>query len=228
LFSGAPTFQVQCACGQIYVLTKNGEKMLKKIFPIVVLLAIVLTACGPQGTPTPSPEEVQGTAEAAAWTMVAMTQEAIPTNTPVPPTETPSPTPLPTFTALPEPTLELIIPTATQVAASGGSDNCLKPLNMGEAGPTSPVRIENTTGGNIRVSLNLQNNPFGQCGALYYEYAKNAKSVVNLPRGDWWAWIWINVGGKESTASCSFTIRVSDFDMQRLIVEANRCRVTGA
>jgi hypothetical protein len=117
--------------------------MTKKLLPILAALAIFLAACGPQGTPTLSPEEVQGTAVAAAWTMVAMTQEAIPTNTPVPPTETPSPTPLPTFTPLPLPTQELVVPTATTASSSGG--NCNGPINMGEAGPTSRVRIENET-----------------------------------------------------------------------------------
>ena len=90
--------------------------MLKKILPILLALTILLTACAPQGTPTMAPADVQNTAVAAAWTMVAMTQAAIPTATPLPPTETPSPTPLPTFTAEPLiiPTLEpLILPTAT-------------------------------------------------------------------------------------------------------------------
>ncbi|HCR72581.1 MAG TPA: hypothetical protein DIW23_14150, partial [Anaerolineae bacterium] len=75
--------------------------MFRKILPVVTIIAIFLVACGQQAEPTLSPEEVSGTAVAAAWTIVAETQAAIPTNTPVPPTETPSPTPLPTFT--PEP-----------------------------------------------------------------------------------------------------------------------------
>ncbi len=80
--------------------------MLKKILPILLALTVLLTACGSQGTPTMAPADVEGTAVAAAWTVVAMTQAAIPTATQLPPTETPSPTPLPTFTAEP-----LIVPT---------------------------------------------------------------------------------------------------------------------
>ncbi|HLA86949.1 MAG TPA: hypothetical protein VJL10_02910, partial [Anaerolineales bacterium] len=64
--------------------------MLKKLLPVLLAITILLTACGPQGTPTLAPAEVEGTAVAAAWTIVAMTQLAIPTATPVPPTETPS------------------------------------------------------------------------------------------------------------------------------------------
>ncbi|NOH03527.1 MAG: hypothetical protein HND47_16975 [Chloroflexi bacterium] len=72
--------------------------MMKKILPILAALALFVAACGQPAAPTMSPEEVQGTAVAAAWTMVAMTQASIPTATPPPPTETPSPTSLPTFT----------------------------------------------------------------------------------------------------------------------------------
>jgi hypothetical protein len=199
--------------------------MTKKILPILAALAIFLAACGPQGTPTLSPEDVQGTAVAAAWTMVAMTQEAIPTDTPVPPTETPSPTPLPTFTPLPLPTQEQVVPTATTASSSGG--NCLGPINMAEAGPTSRVRIENESGGNITVSLNLWESAFGQCGAVSYTLTKGTKTIVNLPRGTWWAYVWVTSGGS-GTSSCNFVIRPADTDLLRLVVQKDSCRMVGA
>lgn len=97
--------------------SKNGEivNMIKKIIPTLALLAVILSACGGQpAEPTLSPEQVQGTAISAALTMVAMTQAAIPTNTPLPPTEAPSPTPLPTYTPFPSPILDFaFLPTAT-------------------------------------------------------------------------------------------------------------------
>ena len=74
----------------------------------------MLSACGPEPEPTMSAADVQGTAVAAAWTMVAETQAAIPTATPIPPTETPLPTALPTNTIAP-----LELPTQ----AIGGSTN---------------------------------------------------------------------------------------------------------
>ncbi|MHB8778955.1 MAG: hypothetical protein ACYC6R_14525 [Anaerolineales bacterium] len=197
---------------------------MKKFIPVLVAVAVLLTACGPQGTPTLAPAEVEGTAVAAAWTMVAMTQLAIPTATPLPPTETPSPTPLPTFTPLPLPTLELVTPTAT----ISGSGNCNGPINMGEAGPTSRVRIENNTGGNINISLNLMESAFGQCGAISYSLAKNDKQIVNLPRGTWWAYAWVTSGGSNSTASCTFTIRPADYDLLRLVVDKESCQMIGA
>ena len=194
--------------------------MLKKILPILLALTVLLAACGTQGTPTMAPADVQNTAVAAAWTVVAMTQAAIPTATPLPPTETPSPTPLPTFTAEPLviPTLEPILPPPA-TSAPADPNNCNKPLNVAEAGPTNNMRIENESGGAIRVSLNLAPNAFGQCGALVYSVPKNGKQVINLPKGSWWAYAWIeNKNGTSSTASGSFEIRPGDNDLLRIIV----------
>lgn len=194
--------------------------MLKKILPILLALTILLTACGPEATPTMAPADVQNTAVAAAWTVVAMTQAAIPTATPLPPTETPSPTPLPTFTAEPLtiPTLAPVLP-PTSTSAPADSNNCNKPLNVGEAGPTNPMRIENDTGGPINLSLNLATNAFGQCGALSYSVPKNGKQVINLPKGSWWAYAWITFpNGTSGTSEGSFQINPGDFDMLRIIV----------
>lgn len=194
--------------------------MFKKAFPILLALSILLTACmGQPAEPTMSPADIEGTAVSAAMTMVAQTQAAIPTPTPVPPTETPSPTPLPTFTPEPIfiPTMELILPTATK----SSSDSCLKPLNMGEAGPTTPMRIENQSGGTIEwLSLNLSTNAFGQCGALSYNNIKpNEKRTIALPRGSWWAWAGIKYkNGSSSNASGSFILRPADNDLLRIIV----------
>lgn len=196
--------------------------MSKKIIMLLAATAILLSACGGQGEPTLSAADVEGTAVAAAWTMVAMTQEAIPTNTPIPPTETPSPTPLPTFTAEPLPTLELVVPTATSVSSS--TDNCLGPINLKEAGPTTRVRIENKSTGTIRVSLNLVESAFGQCGALVYDVNRNGITFAELPRGSWFAYAW-TITGTPSTASCSFVIRPADHDLLRLVVEAHVCRI---
>lgn len=185
--------------------------MLKKIIPVLAALAIFITACGPQGTPTLAPAEVEGTAISAAWTIVAMTQLAIPTATPLPPTETPSPTPLPTFTPAPLPTsgAPLVLPTATQ--AAGGADNCLKPLNVAEAGPQSNVRFENDSGGNVTLSLNLATNLFGQCGTLVYTLAKKEKLVASLPKGEYFAYAWISYSnGDTSNASGYINNRVGD------------------
>ncbi|MBL8050059.1 MAG: hypothetical protein JNM46_02470 [Anaerolineales bacterium] len=182
--------------------------MLRKILPALTIVAIFLAACGQQGTPTMSPEEVSGTAVAAAWTIVAETQAAIPTNTPIPPTETPSPTPLPTFTLEPLPTIEIAPPTAT----SKPQGSCEGPLNVAEAGPQSNIRIENETGGNVTLSLHLGEgqNAFGQCGFLGYQLTKNQKLVVSIPKGLYYAFALIDYGNSSGNASGYVNNRVGD------------------
>lgn len=185
--------------------------MLRKILPLAFSLALLLSACGAQGTPTLAPAEVEGTAVSSAWTMVAMTQAAIPTATPLPPTEIPSPTPLPTFTPLPPPTTDpalLVLPTATLAASTSGGGGCDHTLDFAEAGPKSPVRFENQTKGSITLSLKIYTpNGHAQCGYFSYSLAKNEKMVQSIPKGDYWAWAWIN-----NTASSEgyFTNRVGE------------------
>jgi hypothetical protein len=154
--------------------------------------------------------------------MVAATQMANPTATPLPPTEVPSPTSLPTFTpppALDLPTATLFnLPTPTTVS---GTDDCNHPLNVGEAGETNRMRIENASGGTIAwLSLNLAKNAFGQCGALSWSnIAPGAKIIVELPKGYWWAYAGITLkNGSSSNASGSFEIRQGDEDLLRIIV----------
>lgn len=201
--------------------------MIRKIFPVFVALALFVTACGQQAEPTMSPEEVQGTAVAAAWTMVAMTQAAIPTATPIPPTETPSPTPLPTFTpvVLPSPTTDFaLLPTATQAASSGGGGLCSGILNMAEAGPQSNVRLENKSGGTASVSLFMYApNAFGQCGSMAsnpYVLTKGATLVVSLPKGNYYAYAWITFsGGKVGSAEGYFVNKVADDHLFPVVVQ---------
>jgi hypothetical protein len=185
------------------------KKMLKRISIILLGGALLLSACGPQGTPTMAPADVNNTAMAAAVTMVWETQAAIPTNTPIPPTETPSPTPLPTFTLVPPPTLDQLLapPTATQSVASD-PNSCIKPLNVAEAGPLKRIRIENETDGSVNISLNLWTpNDHGQCGALSYTLAKGAKVHASVPVGSWYGYAWITFkNGTQGTASGSWNV----------------------
>jgi hypothetical protein len=181
------------------------KKMIKRILPILLALAILLTGCGPQGTPTMAPADVEGTAVSSAWTMVAATQNAIPTITPLPPTEIPSPTSLPTFTPLALPTLQPVLPTATTAASS---NSCLKPLDIAAAGKLCRVRIENESGGTLSpISLNLAPNAFGQCGAISTNVEINGKQIVELPVGSWYGYAWVSLkNGTQSTSSGSFVL----------------------
>ncbi len=138
-----------------------------------------------------SVEDIQGTAVAAAFTMIAETEAAIPTATPVPPTDTPVPTPIPTDTVAP-----LVVPTqplAAQPTATSATsaDECDKFLGNDAAGPTSPIRIVNQTKAPLNISLYLAKTPFGECGYRGYSVPKNNSITIEFPQGAIYAYAWI-------------------------------------
>ena len=187
--------------------------MNRKSLVLVLSLGLLLAACAPAGTPTMSPADVEGTAVSAAWTVVAATQQSIPTATPEPPTPTASPSPMPTFTPFAAPTLATM--TATRAVTAAGTDNCLHPINMAEAGPKKRVRIENNSGGTIAwLSLNLQPNTFGQCGAISWSSRPGYwREIVEIPAGTWWAVAALELkGGKSTTVGTGFTLGVGGGD----------------
>jgi hypothetical protein len=187
--------------------------MLKRILPVLFVLAVLLAACTPQSTPSIATADVQSTAVSIAWTMMAATQLANPTSTPLPPTETPT---LPTFTSTPE---QLIPPTNTPMPSD--ANDCNKVLNVGEAGPMKNVRIENENKSQVNLSLNLYTpNDFGQCGYLSYVLKSGEKRKVEIPTGYWSAFSWIL--NPPSQASKSFYIGPSGSDdLLRLVIKKN-------
>lgn len=161
--------------------------MKRNALTLGVLLIFILGACAPQAAPTTSSLDVQHTAEAAAFTMVAQTQGSAPTNTSIPPTETATETPLPTLTPLPSPTTDPSLVTATvlptiaatslpqqptqssqssQSSSASTVDACNKPLTSWK-GPTATFTIKNETKpqGEIVLSLYVV-TPLGECGYL--------------------------------------------------------------
>ena len=155
--------------------------MNQKVLALAATLTLLLTACAPQGTPTVNPADIAQTAEAAAFTMVAQTQAAVPTNTPIPPTATESATALPTLTSLPSPistgdTIVLPTPTGiptlvqqqpTSTSDSGaGTENCNKTLTSWKV-PTVNFNIVNETKpqGSVVLSMYVVTE-FGECGYL--------------------------------------------------------------
>ncbi|MBN2117070.1 MAG: hypothetical protein JW730_10885 [Anaerolineales bacterium] len=146
---------------------------------LVISAAILLAgACAPQAAPTMNPADIQATAQAAAFTMVAQTQQALPTNTPIPPTETASPAPSPTEAAPALPTQETplpgvllpgALPTFTPQSPSGSGSNqdpCNQPLTSWQ-GKTAHFTISNQTKpkGTIILSMYVETD-MGQCGYL--------------------------------------------------------------
>jgi hypothetical protein len=161
---------------------------MKRFFILTLASILLLSACGTPAEPTMSVEEIQGTAVAAAMTMVAETQAAIPTATPIPPTDTPSPTPLPTST-VPLPTQPLVVqPTAT---AASDSNECNKFLTTSAAGPTAPIKIVNQTKAPMNISIYLEKTPFGECGYRGYSIPKKGSINIEFPQGVIYAYAWI-------------------------------------
>lgn len=142
-----------------------------KVLSTILTLALIASACASAPTtPAISGEDVQNTAIAAAFTVVAETQAAVPTNTLVPPTETASPTdtPVPSFT----PDLALLTPTFTEIPtftaqpAASGDDPCNKPLTSWNV-PTASFTIVNETKPQGKVLLLMSvSTSHGECGWL--------------------------------------------------------------
>jgi len=145
----------------------------------IIALTVFVSACSAPATPTAIDiVSIQNTSIAAALTIIAETQAAIPTSTPLP-TETPTQTPLPTETPAVTDT-----PTAIALATSaGGTDPCNAPLAAGPLGKPTKIKLENDTGAPIIVSVYMNLTPFGQCGFRGYNIGKGGAPVItDLPQ----------------------------------------------
>jgi hypothetical protein len=188
---------------------------MKSFMFVVGLLPLLLNGCGAPAAPIVDPAQVQASAVAGAHTIVAMTQAAIPSGTPMPlPTDTPLPNPSPTLGIQ-----TAAIPTNTPLS---GKVNCVHPLDIGSAGPQHQTLIRNETAGTINLSLNLyQANSFGECGSISYAgLSKNSTLMAQLPEGYWYAYSGATINGKNITASGSFWVQPAQFDKVELCVRS--------
>lgn len=181
-------------------------KTIRKIISLIATTTLLLSACGAEAPPTLSVEDVQGTAVSAALTIVAETQAAIPTATPLPPTETPTQTPLPTETLLP--TLAVI---ATNTLASAGGDPCATRVLGAPLGKSTVIKIENEVKRRVAVSLYLnETDSHNECGYRYYELAKNGSvTITDLVYGCYNLWAW-NLDGDSFNSAGYGCINNSD------------------
>jgi hypothetical protein len=206
---------------------------MKHIWMIFAITALVLTACGPKAEPTMSPADVQGTAMAAAMTMVAETQAAIPTATPIPPTELPTATPFPTSTVPPlileTPTFAQAVgafPTTTRVPASGSgsgsNDPCNQPLTSW-GGDSAQLTLKNNTKpkGVVTASL-FFNASFGECGYISAQFSNS--TTLTVPVGTFSAGAFVDgpkdfkiFGGGTITRSANYTLW---FENESIVLKA--------
>ena len=141
----------------------------KSLLTTIAVLVLILSACGVNATPTVDPASVQASAVAAANTMLAMTQAAMPAETPIPPTTTaPTGTPQPTPTIPPLPTNPVlnppVLPSPTAVTSSSSGGECGGPIKSSKGESLATISINNKTNVLLQVSLYLAKNSWGDCG----------------------------------------------------------------
>lgn len=164
------------------------------ILTVVLVSTLIISACGAEATPTPTvnPVDMQNTIAVAAFTMIAETQAAIPTATPIPPTETFTNTPPPTDTPLPL-TSPGVTFTPVSGGNSGGGDPCINQvLPATLVGETVKIRIDNSTRATVSLSVYLnQTAPQNVCGYRSYTLAPGEFIVLNnLVEGCYTLWAW--------------------------------------
>jgi hypothetical protein len=170
---------------------------------ILIVAAMLVGACGAEPPPpTVNPADVAGTAQAAALTIVAQTQAAIPTNTLPPPTEIPTQTAIATNTQLVLPTQEVAALPSPTTAPAGGDPCATRVLGKPKGKPTI-IRIWNSTKVPITVSLYLnETEGHGECGYRSYKLAKNADVVItDLVYGCYNLWAWSDAPGGKFNSS---------------------------
>ena len=164
---------------------------------LILVITMLFSACGADVTPTINPVDVQNTAVAGAFTLVAETQAAMPTATPLPPTETATQTqmPLPTNTAL---ALSTSLATFTSVAVStstAGGDPCAtRILSWSPKGRPANIHLINTTRAAITVSLYLNETAdHFECGYRVYEIGSRSDVfITDLVQGCYTLWAFNN------------------------------------
>jgi len=165
------------------------------IASLVLVTTLIVSGCGAraaQATPTVNPVELQGTVAAVAFTMLAETQAAIPTATPIPPTATITNTPPPTETFVPLPTSETPS-TPGSNSNSGGQDPCVnKVLPPTLQGETVAIRINNSTKAALSMTVYLsQTVPQIQCGYRTYNIEPGGSIAINdMVEGCYTLWAW--------------------------------------
>jgi hypothetical protein len=167
---------------------------MKPLFTLTIITAVALliSACGAPAAPTVNPADVQSTAIAAAMTMVAQTQAAIPTFTPLPPTETPTQTLAVTDTPLASPTLAVTLAPTLPPTSTPGGDPCANRQLSPSKGRETKIRVWNTTNVAVTVSMYLNETAaHGECGWRSFNLAKNNDIVfTDLVQGCYNLWAW--------------------------------------
>ncbi|MBI1793405.1 MAG: hypothetical protein HYR70_04350 [Chloroflexi bacterium] len=180
---------------------------------ILVLATLLLSACAPQGAPTPSLAELQATALADAQAKVALTAASIPTATQIPPTPIPptvapplaiEPTLTPVVLQPVAPTQQVIVVSSATKPADGGGNTSVSSSGNPCSGPISKVKgpkVDITFAAKIKGTVSLYfygyKTAFG-CGYGSVTLATGESTTVAVPAGCYDFYGWVN-GPKAST-----------------------------
>jgi hypothetical protein len=180
--------------------------MKRKLPSVISILVIaILSACGPEPTPTLSVADIQGTAMADAWVALTQTQAAIPTatQTPIPPTPTLTFTPAPTFTPFPT-----VVPAT--LPDNSTTDPCNLPPPAEPKGDKVKIKFLNKSNGNVSLSFGMaQENSLKECGTYTFSLTKYDEPVVEVLAGCYWGYAWID-GKVPSIAKTANNLCVTD------------------
>lgn len=162
-------------------------------FSIILWIAALISACGATpAAPTISVVEVQSTAVAAALTLFAQTQAAIPTATQLPATETLTATLASTDTPQTLPSLaSTLVATFTAVPQNNVDPCSTRILSSSPRGRETTIQIVNLVKARVTVSLYLNETAsWGECGYRSYVLApRDSVLITDLIQGcyDLWA-----------------------------------------
>jgi hypothetical protein len=176
----------------------QGENMIRKgLASISILILTILAACGPAAAPTLSVTDIQNTAFPLVMTQYALTQAAIPTDTPVPteqPTLAPLLTPLPTFALETPISAPIVNPNAT------ATPDCNQPIPSKTKGTTVQIKLVNKSGGSVNLSLGMNEaNNQGECGVYSFGLRDKESVIVTILSGCYWGYGYVT-GKKPSTS----------------------------
>ena len=165
---------------------------MKCFLTLMLMTALIASACAPRATPVPTPVDIQSTIAAVAFTKIALTQAAIPTATPIPPTPTSTDTPVPTEAVPPLPPSGATL-TPSPNPNSGAGDPCInKVMPTSLPGKTIKMRINNSTRATLTLSIYLnQTTPQSACGYRTYSIDPGQALILSdLVEGCYTLWAW--------------------------------------
>ena len=161
---------------------------------IPLLIALIISACGGEATPTLSADEIAQTAVAEAWLIITQTAAVAPTATL---TNTPEPTPTLAPTLAPLPTL----PPATEAVIVAPTTSQCDQIPVAEPqGALVNVEFKNESDGQVNLAFGMNSpNDKGECFTYSFGLGRGDVYPTAVLAGCYWGYAWIS-GSEPSVA----------------------------